>query len=94
MNIDWIKVPDVRDAEGFAIKALANGYATAVQQQTAWAFILNRLCRVDDASFVLDPHGGDRASAYVEGRRGVGIALRTISRLSDEQLRAKEKADG
>lgn len=89
--LSWAKVPDVTGPEGFAIKAMARGEATAEQQKTAWDFILRRACRIDELSFVVDAHGGERASAFVEGRRAVGIALRTIAELPSDKLREKDE---
>jgi hypothetical protein len=77
-SLAWIRTPDVTAAEGMSIKALADGRATPDQQRRALAFIIERICRVDEPSFVLDQHGGDRASAYVEGRRSVGMTLRAL----------------
>lgn len=87
--LDWARVPNITEAEGFAIKALAAGTATDEQQKRALNFIIERISRVDEPSFVLDAHGGDRATSYVEGRKAVGLALRAILRLPAEQLRTK-----
>lgn len=88
--LGWIKIPNVTEGEGFAIRALAEGNATEHQQREALKFIIERACRTDEPSFVLDSHGGDRATSYVEGRKSVGHALRAILALPAEQLRKKQ----
>lgn len=86
----WSAVPDITAAEGYAVKALYAGTATADQQQLLAKFIEQKLARVDDASFIFDQHGGDRATAYVEGRRSVGLALRRLRDLPEASLRKAE----
>ena len=85
----WAKVPDITTAEGFAVKALFAGSATADQQKLVASFIVDRVARADEASFILDHEGGDRASAYVEGRRSVGLVLRRLRDLPDSTLLRK-----
>ena len=88
----WIKVPDVTEAEGFAIKAVAEGKASADQQRRAMRTIVRKICRVLEPTFVLDGDGGDRATSYVAGRQGVGHALLTIIDLPIEKLRQPDAA--
>lgn len=83
----WIRTPGVTEAEGFAIKALDAGTGTADQQRLALKFIIERLSNADASAFVLDPHGGDRATAYALGRQSTGLALRAIIKLPTEKLR-------
>jgi hypothetical protein len=80
-------VPNVTSAEGLAIKALAAGNASEDQQRTAWAFIVERIARASEASFVIE---SERATTFVEGRRFVGLAMKAIAGLSEDQLRDKE----
>jgi hypothetical protein len=87
----WIKVPEVTEAEGFAIKAFAAGAATEDQQRRAFAFITRRLCMQDESTFVLDQNGGERASCFAAGRRAVALALDVIVKLPTDKLR---KPDG
>lgn len=88
--LDWIKVAGLTEAEGFAVKAVATGTATPEQQRRAFEFIVARVARKDEPSFVLEKDGGERASAFAEGRRSVGLALAAIVALPAETLRRKD----
>ena len=76
--------PPTTDAKGNAlpgigaIKAMAKGTARPDQQKTALDYIINRLCCTYDLSFRLDNQGGERGTAFAEGRRLVGLQLAAI----------------
>lgn len=82
----WASVPDVTSAEGFAIKAFAEGKASEDQQRTAWKFITERIARANETSFIIE---SPRATDFVEGRRFVGLTMKMFAGMSDDQLRAK-----
>jgi hypothetical protein len=83
----WAGIPAVTEWEGFAIKALAKGEATPDQQQRAFKFIVERVSRVDEPSFIFNEDGGERATAFVEGRRSVGLFLKGLIALPSDKLR-------
>ncbi len=74
--------PDLSSLRGSpavsAIKALANGEARPDQQKLALDWIIDDLARTYDLSFRPDDAGGDRESAFAEGRRFVGLQLRKM----------------
>lgn len=65
-------------ADAIAIKAMAQGEATADQQKRALEAIIYRIACSDDLSFRADDHGGDRESAFAEGKRYVGLQLKKL----------------
>lgn len=86
---EWARIHAITEAEGFAIKALAGGTANKEQQLRAFEFILQRVCRVDEMSFSTGVDG-DRITAFAEGRRFVGRALRELERLPEKKLRKED----
>lgn len=89
--------PKLTDAKGNphpavgAIKALAKGTARPDQQMTAMNFILEDVCRSFDLSFQPDDAGGERDTAFAEGRRFVGLQLRRIIMRPLEELTGKRQ---
>lgn len=76
-----------------AIKALAEGKASAVQQKLALDWIISELCRTYDVSFRPDDAGGDRDTAFAEGRRFVGLQIRRVITRPADELTGKRKVD-
>jgi len=72
-----------------AIKALAEGKARPDQQINALNFILDDLARTYDLSFRPDEAGGDRDTAFAEGRRFVGLQIRRIIMRPFDELTGK-----
>ena len=76
--------PDLTDGRGnphpavAAIKALSEGKATEYQQKLAFQYIVEVLSGAFDLSFRPDELGGERDTAFAEGRRSVGLTLRRI----------------
>lgn len=70
---DWTAIQAIRD--------LAAGKATEDQQRAAWAFIVQRIAAADDLSFRPDEAGGERDTAFHEGRRFVGLQMRKLTSL-------------
>lgn len=58
-----------------AVKALALGEATAVQQQLALKWMIENAAGTYDLSYRSDADGGERETAFAEGRRFVGLQL-------------------
>lgn len=65
-------------ADAMAIKAMAEGEATAEQQKRALDAIIYRVACTDDLSFRADDHGGERDGAFAEGKRYVGLQLKKL----------------
>jgi hypothetical protein len=64
-------------AEVAAIKAVANGTADEHQQRRAMAFILLKVCRVDDEPFCPGEEGR-RNTDFALGMRRVGTFVRSL----------------
>ena len=69
-------MPSVYSAtEVEAIKALTRGEADPFQQKTALDWIINTAAGAYELSFRSDAEGGDRETAFAEGRRFVGMQI-------------------
>lgn len=58
--------------ELMAVKSLASGVASEIQQKIAIAFIIKTLCRTDEINYFQS----DRDTAFALGREAVGKVLR------------------
>ena len=68
----WLPVPvDADDA--YALKALQDGVASEFQQRRALNWFISKAAMTYDLSFRSDADGGDRETAFAEGRRFVGL---------------------
>jgi hypothetical protein len=65
-------------ADAIAIKAMAEGEATADQQKRALEAIIYRIACSDDLSYRADDHGGERDAAFAEGKRYVGLQIKKL----------------
>lgn len=65
---------DPTDSEAAALRALQTGTATPEQQQAALICIVKKISEADGLSFRPGP-GGDRDTAFAEGRRFVGLQI-------------------
>jgi hypothetical protein len=68
----------VNKADVIAIKAVAAGEATPDQQQRAMRAVVLQVACADEISFCPDHKGGDRETAFAEGKRFVGFQLRKL----------------
>lgn len=73
-----------------ALKAIAKGNANKEQQVNGWRFIRERLCAVDDLSYRPDDMGGERDTAFHEGRRFVGFQMAKLETIPVEVLLGKK----
>lgn len=73
-----------------ALKAFGKGEARADQQITAANFIIERLAGTYDLSFRPDDKGGERDTAFSEGRRFVGLQLRRVFTVPFETLTGRQ----
>ena len=75
---DYIKA-DVR-----AVKALAEGQASGEMQKRAFQWILRKASAAQDVSF---RPGEPDVTAYLEGRRSVGLAMLKLLSIDPETLK-------
>lgn len=73
-----------------ALKALGTGQARHDQQIVAMNFIIEVLAGTYDLSFRPNEIGGDRDTAFSEGRRFVGLQLRRAIATPFETLTGKK----
>lgn len=64
---------DVRDIQ--AVQAVFNGVADAAQQRRALDWVINSAAETYELSFRSDADGGDRETAFSEGKRHVGMQV-------------------
>ena len=64
---------DVTDI--YALQAVFHGTADAAQQRRALDWIINTAAETYELSFRSDDAGGDRESAFAEGKRHVGMQI-------------------
>lgn len=77
----------------YAVQALAAGTAAADQQREALDWIINTVAGTYEISFRSESDGGDRETAYAEGRRFVGLQLVKLINMTPQMkaaLRNKE----
>lgn len=72
-----------------ALKAFGKGEARPDQQITALNFIIENLAGTYDLSFRPDDKGGERDTAFAEGRKYVGLQLRRVIAQPFETLTGK-----
>lgn len=82
---------DAGTAQLGALRAMARGEASERQQKMALDTILNVYCRTHDLSFRPDDAGGERATAFAEGKRFVGLMiLRALKQPAERVLPSNE----
>lgn len=86
--------PELDENVVWAIKSLAKGEATPVQQIDAVEFILHRLAGSDNQSFYPNDVSGGQNTAFLEGRRFVGRELRKIIITPSARLLETQKGRG
>lgn len=83
-------LPDYSTERGkaavFALQAMAKGHANEGQQKIALDYLINEVCRTYDVSFRPDDKGGERETAFAEGRRFVGMQIEKIIRNPFDKL--------
>jgi hypothetical protein len=86
-----IAPPDYSTREGkdavFALHAMAKGQANEGQQKSLLEWMVKYLCRTYELSYRPDEIGGDRETAFAEGRRYVGTQLvRIVTSTYDDMI--------
>lgn len=86
----WLPVayepPDIE-----ALKALSRGQASAEMQARVLKWIIDTACGTYEPSFRSDADGGDRETAFAEGRRFVGLQLVKLINLPPRVAAAMRK---
>lgn len=82
---DWTPV------DAFAVRALAAGNATDVQQRRALDWIIRAAAKTYDASF---SPVSDRETSFAEGRRYVGLQIVKLLNLPVEIIKGNKPHDG
>lgn len=67
------------EAEAQAMRSLALGEATPAQQALALDWIVTVAGGVNEVSYFSDADGGDRETAFMEGRRFVGLQVQKLA---------------
>jgi len=70
----WMPAP-YSYADVVAVRAVATGEATPEQQKRALDWLIHSAAGAYEISFRSDGQGGDRETAFAEGRRFVGLQL-------------------
>ena len=79
--------PDWESADATAFQALARGDAASHLQQRALKWIIERAAGTYDMSYRGEAEGGDRATAFAEGRRFVGLQVVKLLNLDIKKLK-------
>lgn len=80
----YIQPADYGPLQAASIQALAAGIATPHQQQAALAWIIEAAANAYDLSFTPD---SDRATAFAEGRRFVGLQIVKLLKIDANKLK-------
>ena len=75
------QMPSIKDADIFALQAVAKGAANNMQQQRAYEYVVRTLCETDRMTFWPGGEDGRRATDFAEGKRWVGLQLRRIEKM-------------
>lgn len=73
---------DYTQADIYALKALQEGKADPAQQRRALDWIVNTAAGTYELSFRSDADGGERETAFAEGRRFVGLQVVKLVNMS------------
>lgn len=88
------KPVDYSSREVEAVKALAAGEASAEQQRLALDWVITTAAGTYELSFRSDKDGGDRETAFAEGRRFVGMQVVKMVNMAPAMLADLRKQDG
>lgn len=94
MSEPWRPAP-YDDADLAAYRALSLGEASADQQRRVFRHLVEVTACTYDISFRDDRSGGERATAFAEGKRFVGLQVLKLSKLvpSDRRIRTDRDPD-
>lgn len=89
----WMPVP-YKPSHVEAVQALQRGEADAFQQRHALDWIIQQAAGTYEPSFRSDFDGGDRETAFAEGRRFVGLQLVKMLAMTGALVAALRSKDG
>lgn len=78
--------PEYEVADAGALQALARGDCPPHLQKRALQWIIERAAGTYDSSYRGDAEGGDRATAFAEGRRFVGLQVVKLLNIDTQKL--------
>lgn len=81
-------------ADVYALQALNAGTADPSQQARALRWIIERACETYEVSYRSDRDGGDRETAFAEGRRFVGLQVVKLLNMPPDLAAKLRKPDG
>ena len=76
-----------------AVRAVARGEASKAEQLKAVDWIVNHSCLTYDLSFRSDADGGDRDTAFAEGRRFAGMQIVKLINMPTSFIAQMRKTD-
>ena len=82
---------EVRDIE--CLQALAEGKAGEVEQKRALQWVIDRAAGDGELSFRSDDDGGDRETAFAEGRRFVALQIKKMISMPGPVVAAMRKKE-
>jgi len=89
----WLPA-DYTPANIEAIKAVYRGDADAFQQRQVLDWIINNAAGAYELSFRSDADGGERETAFAEGRRFVGMQIVKLVNMSPDVVAALRNKNG
>lgn len=89
----WIPV-DYSETDVLAIKALADGTANEQQQRHALDWMIRVAAGAYELSYRSDADGGERETAFAEGRRFVGLQVVKMVNMAPKLVAELRKRNG
>lgn len=77
-----------------AVQACLKGIADEHQQKLAIEWVIIEAAGTRELSFRSDADGGDRETAFAEGRRFVGLSLAKMAEMSPKMIAELRKQNG
>lgn len=88
------KPVDYSESDVLAMKALATGTANESQQKQAIDWLIRVAAGTYELSFRSDADGGERETAFAEGRRFVGLQVVKMVNMPPELVAQLRKQNG
>lgn len=85
---------DYSHADVVAFQALAQGKADAAQQARALRWVIEGAAATYELSYRSDMDGGERETAFAEGRRFVGLSVVKMVNMPPELVAKLRKENG
>jgi len=88
------KPVDYRHTDVIALKALSEGKANEAQQKSVLDWIVHVAAGTYELSYRSDADGGERETAFAEGRRFVGLQVVKMVNMPPQMVAELRKQDG